>query len=286
MLLSRSAHSVHASLPSCLSSKAFIIERRLQQCSCRHLSAVGDHCSLDSVLSSPWTATKAPYAPPRAAASSSATAAQSAATFNRSAQSPPTLTPCCCHITQPEWPTPSHIMARPAARWRRSGPRDVASFTRGPADATPAPFGDQQHSSDHMQPNMPRSFSTFRTLGVPSYGPESGSTPDQDGGGLQRGASGFSSPSLASNTGTPVCASAAICSSPEGQQFNSMVPGSSGDTTGRDMQSPTTLLFGNRGLEAFNALTLDDEYILHFYGVRQTVRNPHTHASNLSPKAF
>ncbi|XP_026191757.1 uncharacterized protein LOC34622030 [Cyclospora cayetanensis] len=36
----------------------------------------------------------------------------------------------------------------------------------------------------------------------------------------------------------------------------------------------TSVLFGDRGLEAFNRLTLDDEFILHFYGVRQTFSKP------------
>ncbi|KAL8453752.1 hypothetical protein Emed_000693 [Eimeria media] len=161
-------------------------------------------------------------------------------------------------------------MARPAAQWRRSGPRDVAGFQAGP-DASSAPG--TAYSSDSMAPDLSRRFSSFRSRGMNSFSKEPGaSAPDMDGG-RHRGLSGRSSPSPSSAV-PPVGASAAPGQATDGALSGS-VPLDRGVSSGkRDPQSPTFLLFGDRGLEAFNALTLDDEYILHFYGVRQTFMKP------------
>ncbi|KAL8448584.1 hypothetical protein Emag_003899 [Eimeria magna] len=157
-------------------------------------------------------------------------------------------------------------MARPAAQWRRSGPRDVAGFQTGP-DASSAPGS--TYSSDAMAPDLSRRFSSFRTRGVASISKEPGSSsPDLDGG-RRRGLSGRSSPSP-SPAVTPVGASAATGQAIDGAPGGSVALDRGMSFAKRDPQCPTSLLFGDRGLEAFNALTLDDEYILHFYGVRQT----------------
>ncbi|CDJ52088.1 ATP-dependent helicase, putative [Eimeria brunetti] len=107
-------------------------------------------------------------------------------------------------------------------------------------------------------------------------GSESGAFPARDDG-LQRipsggASSGFSSQSP-SSVGAPGETPRFSLGGSDGSRGGFAPPVSQGPT-GNDPQSATSLLFGNRGLEAFNKLTLDDEYILHFYGVRQTFMKP------------
>lgn len=171
-----------------------------------------------------------------------------------------------CTILQCRWLSAPLVMAKPVARWRRSGPRDASGFHRGP-ETSPPPVSTVP--SGHAAPDMPRRFSSFRTReGAPTC-QEPVASQDQDGG-LHRGLSGVSSHSP-SSAGTPAGACGFSRADTDATRGSFAVPASDGPTGG-DPQSPTTLLFGNRGLEAFNRLTLDDEYILHFYGVRQTVR--------------
>lgn len=161
------------------------------------------------------------------------------------------------------------IMAKPVARWRRSGPRDSIGIQRG-AEASPPPGSSTP--SDNQEPNIPRTFSSFRTQGIASTTQEPGTSPSREDG-LLGAASGFGpagfstqSPSVGGSGGVP----AHNLGAPDGSRGN-FGPPVSHAPTGSDPQSAISVLFGNRGLEAFNKLTLDDEYILHFYGVRQTV---------------
>lgn len=178
---------------------------------------------------------------------------------------------CSCTVQQRSLFSPCIIMAKPVARWRRSGTRDNVGLSRGP-DTSPPPGSSSP--SDHQAPNMPRSFSSFRMQGVAPAANDSGAFPSREDG-LQRahcGAapSGFSSQSP-SSVGVPGETPRYTMGGSDGARGNFAPPVSPGPA-GSDPQSATALLFGNRGLEAFNKLTLDDEYILHFYGVRQAVR--------------
>ncbi|CDJ69231.1 ATP-dependent helicase, putative [Eimeria necatrix] len=163
-------------------------------------------------------------------------------------------------------------MAKPVARWRRSGPRDSIGIQRG-AEAS-APPGSST-PSDNQEPNIPRTFSSFRTQGIASTTQEPGTSPSREDGLLRApsgfGPAGFStqSPSVGGSGGLP----AHNIGASDGSRGN-FGPPVSHAPTGSDPQSAISVLFGNRGLEAFNKLTLDDEYILHFYGVRQTFMKP------------
>ncbi|CDI76960.1 ATP-dependent helicase, putative [Eimeria acervulina] len=164
-------------------------------------------------------------------------------------------------------------MAKPVARWRRSGTRDSVGLPRGP-EASPPPGSSTP--SDHQAPSLPRSFSSFRMQGIAPTSSDSGTFSSREDS-LQRvpsgGApSGFSSQSP-SSLGAPGETPRYSLGSSDGSRGSFAPPASQG-STGSDPQSAISQLFGNRGLEAFNKLTLDDEYILHFYGVRQTFMKP------------
>lgn len=160
----------------------------------------------------------------------------------------------------------SRNMARPAARWRRAGPRDAPGIQRG---LETAPLAGSAAYSEDGNANLQRGFPTFRAHGMPLPTQEDGSSPDQDGV-LRRSASGFSS--------SPPCSAGASAGNPRRAGSDATLAGfpaaPNEGPSAADPQSATSLLFGNRGLEAFNKLTLDDEYILHFYGVRQTFMKP------------
>lgn len=178
---------------------------------------------------------------------------------------------CSCTVQQRSLFSSCLRMAKPVARWRRSGTRDSVGLPRGP-EASPPPGSSTP--SDHQAPSLPRSFSSFRMQGIAPTSSDSGTFSSREDS-LQRvpsgGApSGFSSQSP-SSLGAPGETPRYSLGSSDGSRGSFAPPASQG-STGSDPQSAISHLFGNRGLEAFNKLTLDDEYILHFYGVRQTVR--------------